>query len=162
MEESVRLDRVFVFNDQLNFLIPHDWVEGDADDDGTYLYHAPGTESGWLRISLITSRLKENPAERLDEKHEEWRLEYGESVSFDSGTGNLVRVKEAESIEADSGAYIYFWYVVHSVLPDRLVEAVFTYTILKDRKDDPDTREEVNLLDSLVRLACFSPPVRSN
>jgi hypothetical protein len=40
MGETIRLDRVFLFRNQISFLIPHDWVEGDGQDD-FYLYHAP-------------------------------------------------------------------------------------------------------------------------
>src|SRR5947208_2822793 len=55
MESSMRLDEVSIFGDKLSFLIPHEWVEGEGDDDH-YLYHEPQADSGWLRVSLITVR----------------------------------------------------------------------------------------------------------
>ena len=50
---TTRLDRVLTFGDQLSFLIPYEWVEGEGEPDH-YLYHAPNADSGWLRVSLIT------------------------------------------------------------------------------------------------------------
>ena len=29
----VRLDRVAIFGDQLSFLIPHEWIEGEGETD---------------------------------------------------------------------------------------------------------------------------------
>jgi hypothetical protein len=40
MEDIIRLDRVSIFRDQLSFLIPRHWVEGESEED-CYLYHAP-------------------------------------------------------------------------------------------------------------------------
>jgi len=60
-----RLDRVRVFGDALTFLIPHEWIEGQSEDDH-YLYHLPEAESGWLRVSLISIEVpKENLSSRI-------------------------------------------------------------------------------------------------
>ena len=50
-----RLDRVLIFGDKLSFLISHEWVEDTSEAEDLYLYHAPGADSGWLRVSLITA-----------------------------------------------------------------------------------------------------------
>jgi len=50
---TIQLDRVFSFANQLSFQIPSEWVE-DQEEGDHYLYHAPNTDSGWLRVSLIT------------------------------------------------------------------------------------------------------------
>jgi hypothetical protein len=64
MEKTTRLDRVSIFGGKLSFLIPHEWIEEVEGDN--YLYHEPGTDSGWLRVSLITlQNADETPTQGL-------------------------------------------------------------------------------------------------
>jgi hypothetical protein len=60
---TTRLDRVLTFGDQLSFLIPHEWIEGEQEPDH-YLDHAPNDDSGWFLVRLITLR---NPSKTLHE-----------------------------------------------------------------------------------------------
>jgi hypothetical protein len=68
---AIRLDRVSTFGDQLSFLIPHEWIEGE-NEGNNYLYHAPNADSGWLRASLLSLRntSKEQLRDLLSERAE--------------------------------------------------------------------------------------------
>jgi hypothetical protein len=152
---TIRLDRVFTFGEQLSFLIPHEWIEGLETDH--YLYHEPNTDSGWLRVSLITlkgpgkgskERLKELLSERAQKEAAELH-ESGENI-----------VVEWVQISEESGDPIcnYWWAVGHSSGPNLGYEALFSYTILQERSKDAETQETVSLIGTLVADARFTGP----
>jgi hypothetical protein len=152
MEKITRLDRVSIFGGKLSFLIPHEWVEEDEGDD--YLYHEPGTDSGWLRVSLITSRnSEETPAQRL-KRH----FEAEDNVTVEKQTGNVVRFSEKDSEEEGVLIHNYNWMVANVVLPDMIWEALFSYTVRLDRVNTENARTTVRLIGELVSHADFSPP----
>ena len=93
MKKITRLDRVSIFGDKLSFLIPHEWVE--TFDDDYYVYHHPETESGWLRVTLLTVRTgDEAPAGRLKKI-----FESKENVIVEYQTGNFISISEKDSEE---------------------------------------------------------------
>src|SRR5262249_50423002 len=137
-----------IFGDKLRFLIPHEWVEGE-DENNTYLYHAPNTNSGWLRVSLITVNTVEPAMERL-------RAIFGDSTTTtDSKTGNLVELTEKDSLEDGSPIHIYSWKVANAVPPNVVREAIFSYTVLAAQMQDSETQRTVRLLSELVSQAVF-------
>ena len=157
MEDIIRLDRVSIFRDQLSFLIPRDWVEGESEEVDHYLYHAPNTDSGWLRVSLITLRLeKETPADRLHRLHLKWRSEDQNNVFIEERTNNVIRVHEKDS-EEDDLMRLYYWHVANLVEPNSVQEAIFSFTVLRDRIHDPRTLHIVKVVGELVTQAQFSP-----
>jgi hypothetical protein len=94
MGNVTRLDRVSVFGNALSFLIPHDWIEGQSEDDH-YLYHLPEAECGWLRVSLISIKVpKGNLSGKLDEI-----FEGDKHVTIEEQTGNRVCTWEKDSEE---------------------------------------------------------------
>jgi hypothetical protein len=145
-----RLDEVSIFGKKVRFLIPHEWVEGDEEAHDYYLYQAPHTDSGWLRISLITftTNVPQERLERLFADSEDW------FISEESG--NYVERSEKRSHEDVSDIHIYYWKVANIVLPDRVLEAVFSYTVLAERCEELETRETVTLVGQLVSEAVFS------
>ncbi len=158
MAETIRLDRVFAFRNQISFLIPHDWVEGDASED-FYLYHAPDTESGWLRVSLTTLALtKETPSERLQRLQDKWLEDEGVGVFHEEEKGNLLKKWEKDSVENGEPIHLYYWSVANKVEPDSVLVALFSYAILSDRMNEPDTIGTVNLVEELVSMTQFSEP----
>ena len=148
MNEQIRLDEVSVFGEKLRFLIPHDWIEGKSEADH-YLYHLPGTKSGWMRVSLITVTTN-TPSEHLAKLFSE-----RESFFISETMGNMVEVSDKESEEQGTPIHIYYWKVGNIVLPDRVYEAVFSYTILAEAMDDQETQEMVELVEILVSEAVF-------
>ena len=70
--------------------------------------------------------------------------------------GNLVEPSEKSSHQDGTDIYIYYWKLANVVQPDRVLEAVFSYTILAERRDQSETQEEVELIGSLVSEATFS------
>ena len=147
-----RLDRVSIFGDKLSFLIPHEWIE-EQEDGENYLYHAPNAESGWFRVSLITApnspeRLREHLAERAQQEH--GRL-------YTAGD-NIIVTWERPSEEDGVPIYHFWWAVGHSHEPELSREALFTYTVLLDRREDTQTRQTVSLLADLIANAEFYDP----
>jgi hypothetical protein len=151
-----RLDRVAIFGDQLSFLIPHEWVESDEADDYC-LYHAPDTDSGWLRVSLISNR---EPSERLPEELRSLLAERADKRNgrlFESGS-NIV-VEWMKDSEQDGDPITQFWWAVaHYHGPTLSHEALFSYTVLTVRKTDAETLRTVELVRELVSQAKFTPP----
>jgi hypothetical protein len=150
MESINRLDRVLVFGDKLSFLVPHEWVETTENDH--YLYQRPGTYSGWLRVSLITSKpVNETPAQCLA------RIFRGrDDTTVDERTGNVVCASEKNSEENGVKIRLYYWKVANIVPPDFVYEAVFSYTVLLDRVKDEETALTVKLVGQLAGQAEFS------
>ena len=151
-----RLDRVFLFGEQLSFLIPHEWVEEEEPGDH-YLYHAPNANSGWLRVSLLTLR---RPGEVSKEQlraifAERARKEQGEL--YESGDNIIVNW---EQLSEENGIPIcnYWWAVGHSHGADVAREALFSYTVVRTYCDTPESHETVALLAGLFASAQFASP----
>lgn len=149
MNKQIRLDEVGIFGEKIRFLIPHEWVEGE-DENNTYLYHAPETDSGWLRVSLITINTDE-PAERLRNLFSD-----RDELFTSEKQCNLVVPSEKKSQENGNQLHIYNWQVANIVPPDRVFQAVFSYTILAERRDEIETQETVRLVGQLVAESIFS------
>lgn len=146
---TTRLDEVSVFGDKLRFLIPHEWVEED-EEEGTYLYHSPDADSGWFRVSLITVKTVEPPEERLREL-------FGKYPVVDQETGNLVEASEKDSLQDGVPIHIYYWKVAKAVPPNLVREAVFSYTILLNRRNERSNERLVDILGQLASQATFVP-----
>jgi hypothetical protein len=154
MTNITRLDRVFTFGGKLSFLIPHEWVEEVEDGNDDYLYHQPGIDSGWLRVSLLTIRaVDETPSQRL------YRVFAGrDNVKLDQQTGNSIDTWEKDSEEKGNQIHLYYWKVANIVTPDLVRIAVFSYTILRARMNNEGNLEVVKLIDQLASEAKFSNP----
>ena len=153
MSCTVRLDRVFTYGDKLSFLIPHEWVEFDEQEN--YLYQAPDSVSGWFRVSLITVMVKnEHPSKRL-----EALFPKPDSVIRDEESGNLIERWEKETEESGNRIHIYYWKVANWIFPDEVREALFSYTVLAERVGDDENERLVNLLFQLVSKAHFAEVV---
>jgi hypothetical protein len=154
MESITRLDRVSVFGGKLSFLIPHDWIEEVEGDN--YLYTRPGSDSGWLRVSLITCKpIDETPLQRLERV-------FGSRDGFglDARTGNRVCNSEKDSEEEGAQIHHFYWKVANIVVPDLVYEALFSYTILRERVNEEETRQTVKLIGQCSSQAAFSPGER--
>ena len=150
-ERVVQLDRVFCFGDKVSFRIPHEWVESYEEDD-YYLYHAPDTDSGWLRVSLITLKtISGDPRKRL-----KGVFSSKKSVYIEKSTGNLVSASEKDSEQNGDAIHLYYWRVGNVVPPDQICEAVFSYTVLSERVRDVKTIQMVRLIGNLVSQTEFS------
>jgi hypothetical protein len=152
---AIRLDRVFPFDEKLSFLIPHEWTE-EWDTDH-YLYQAPNADSGWLRVSLITLT---NPGKCTKKRLKELLTDRAEKEAgnlYESGE-NIVAAWKQLSEENGSPICNYWWAVGHSFGPDFGREALFSYTILRERTEDVETLKTVSLINKLVADAQFNDP----
>ena len=151
---TTRLDRVFIFGDQLSFLIPHEWAEADEEGD-SYLYHAQNAHSGWFRASLISIKRGCSLEELRSLLDERAQKESGQLYEV----GDNVVVAWKEDSEEDSDPITHFWWAVgHYHGPKLSHEALFSYTVLLERKAAPETSRTVELLGELVGQAKFAPP----
>jgi hypothetical protein len=151
MREVNRLDQVVSFGDKLGFLIPHEWIEGESGRDGTYVYHYPDADSGWLRVNLVTSKVSGNPAERLQEL-----FQNKVNCWVEEKTGNLVSNYEKDLEQDGEDLHTYYWLVGNCVPPGLIREAIFPYTILRDRINDEENRGTVNVLSQVLpRADCY-------
>jgi hypothetical protein len=150
MREVSRLDQVFTFGDTLSFLIPHEWVEGESGHEGTYLYHYLNPDSGWLRVTLLTSKGPGDPAERVQEL-----LRKKKDFWVDEKTGNLVNSYEKDIEQDGDLLHIYYWLVGNFVPPDLVHEAVFSYTILREKANDEENKAMINVLSQVLPRADF-------
>jgi hypothetical protein len=149
-----RLDRVSIFGDKLSFLIPHEWVEDHDESQDVYLYHAPRTDSGWLRVSLITA--KNSSAKARDLLAERARQRNGKLRQLGP---NSVATWEKPSQEDGVAIYQYWWAVLQSLGPELIREALFSYTVRADHRGNAETQDAVSLLSDLFCNAEFSDPV---
>jgi hypothetical protein len=143
-----RLDAVSIFNDKLTFLIPHEWIEVESDENDMYQYQLRDAISGFLRVSLITA---DGPIEKLRKSFQE---AHG-NVEVNPTTGNFIARSEKASIQDGTRIHIYYWFVGGSVAPDVIREAVFSYTVLADLVDDSETQSDVKIVGQVVADARF-------
>jgi hypothetical protein len=148
---ATRLDEISAFGDKVRFLIPHDWVEGDDQDNGTCLYHAPNADSGWFRLSVITLANVESPEKRLSEIVASEKKEY----ALNQESGNYVASWEKDSTEDGVPIRLYYWSVMNVVWPNLIRKAVISYTILAGRISDPQTVETIDVLKLIVPRTTF-------
>jgi hypothetical protein len=152
---TTRLDRVFIFGDQLSFLIPHEWVEADEEGDN-YLYHAPNANSGWLRVSLIS--ITGPDVRSPDELHslfvEKAAKREGELFEVDKNV--VVAWKKDSEEDGDPISHVW-WAVGHYHGPKLSHEALFSYTVLQERKAGLETLQTVELLGELIGQSKFAP-----
>jgi len=146
-----RLDAVSIFNDKLTFLIPHEWIEVESDENDVYQYQLPDATSGFFRVSLITGN---GPAEKL---RKSFQKEHG-NVEVNPTTGNFIARSEKASTQDGTRIHIYYWFVGGSVAPNVIREAVFSYTVLADLGDDSETESDVKTIGQLVAGARFDRP----
>lgn len=151
MSSIRRLDEVSIFGEKLTFLIPHEWVEVDDGDEGIVRYQLPKADSGWFRASLITTNGLADPVERLSSL-----FDGRGPVTVNVETGNFISRTDKDVIQDGEPLHIYYWFVAGVVPPDIIREAVFSYTVLADRAQDPETGSDVRILGELLAKARFS------
>jgi hypothetical protein len=135
----------------LRFALPEHWVEEYAPEGGgTFYTDEPG--SGTLRLSVITFAGPSQPDRATLLK----AVQHG-GIPEMLSTGNaLVRYSE-EASEAGIPLTVFYWEIANSVPPRHLRLALFSYTVGTRHARESKTQREVEMLDSLIRTAEFSP-----
>ena len=146
-----RLDAVSIFNDKLSFLIPHEWIEVESDENDVYEYQLPNATSGFFRVSLITAN---GPAEKLRHLFEN---KHG-NVEVNPVTGNFVARSEKATTQDGTRIHIYYWFVAGCLGANLIREAVFSYTVLADLVDKSDNQSDIEIIGKLVADARFDSP----
>ncbi len=150
-----RLDEVSIFSDKLSFLIPHEWVEVESEDDGAYQYQLPDARSGFFRASLTTA------SGSVDDLKKRFEKQFG-NVEINLSTGNCIARSEKSLIQDGTPIHIYYWFVGGSPAPNVVREAIFSYTVLEELVEDSETQSDVKVIEQLatgrtVRMPAASP-----
>jgi hypothetical protein len=151
---TARLDRVSIFSNKLTFLIPHEWIEEEEEGD-YYLYHLPNADSGWFRVSLITLTNEGEASKEHLHAHLMTRARNEGGTLHEHGE-NIVLAWEQPSEENGIPICSYWWAVARSHGPSFAQEALFSYTILRQSRENQENREMVCLLAQLVADAQFA------
>lgn len=150
MQGVTRLDEITLFNGKLTFLIPHEWQEIVEGED-LYCYGQPGASLGWLRVSLNTTMAsQETSAETLN------KIVEGKNAARNERTGNCVWTRERNTKEDGVPIHLFYWFVVNVAGSSLVREAIFSYTVLEDRKNEEETQSLVELIAQIAGLARFN------
>jgi hypothetical protein len=149
-----RLDRVYTYEDQVSFLIPHEWEEIDDADDH-YCYEEPGDEGGigWLRVSLICTK-GDGCAQR--ETHRLKQDGNAEGRQFWAKGENLVQHWREFSEREGDPLCNHYWSVTRAFPPNEVKKVVFTYTVPSQRIHEIRTQQIISLLSEKLSESAFS------
>ncbi len=141
----------------VDFRIPASWKEEYSDTDGGTFYEDKA-DSGTFRLKVIT--LKTPSTVKADSA-----LEILNSLKQVQGKGerqaNGTAFARFEQITVDRGQEIkiFYWFVTNALPPAHARILTFSYTILKRRENDSQTKQELEILEREIRAAKFSPVV---
>ena len=134
----------------VSFHIPANWREEyEAEGGGTFYEDKP--DSGTLRLNVLTFEKKE-PLTPEDATREVFAGEAHEVLPC--GFPMRHAVKEAE--EQGTALRLYRWEVLVRVSPTKWRVACFTHTVIAAQDGITQSKEELRLVNSIVREAQYS------
>jgi hypothetical protein len=86
-------------------------------------------------------------------------LKSGRADILCQSNGNTVVRHRKTSFSWFKRIVLHFWQVYNPVPPHHMRIALFSYTILKSRESDPETLQEIDMLDREIRSAEFYPEI---
>jgi hypothetical protein len=134
----------------VSFDMPEHWKE-EYEPKGGGTFYEDRAGSGTLRLHVLdfkskVGRSSEQTLNRLNEEESRERLSGGLYLKS--------YVKEAE--EGEEALLIYRWEVSIPVPPTGWRVACFSYTIVAGQEREPRIKEEIDLVNQIVRQARFS------
>ncbi len=145
----------------VTFRIPAHWREKYTDDEGGMFYPLhPG--SGILRLTILTVTA---PRELQSDSAVDIVQSFVRAMKSDGveGTtqvrkdGNAVFKYEQAGSERGANLEIFYWIVANPLPPRRARVAIFSYTILARRRNQPRVRRDLEMLEAEIEAAVFSP-----
>lgn len=142
----------------VRFSIPENWVENySADGWGEFYLDAP--DSGVLRLYVTT--IKKPKGSNNDELSLINILKKEVPNSAIRQVNDNVAIAQFDEGSIDRGD-VRYWVVVHSVSPDRIRIANFSYTLLESQFNDPSFVEELSMINREIEKCQFSKRLINN
>ncbi|PXV65079.1 hypothetical protein CLV62_10877 [Dysgonomonas alginatilytica] len=139
--------KLIKYNDGIvSFKLPANWKE-EYYDDGNAAFYREDSDSGTLRLSVLSTELKE---------------EYNESVKLSSDSGMYVEegfpLEEDVKLTNEGGddILVYSWEVIVPVDSKGRRIILFSYTIPAFKEGDPETSLELNFIRNTILEASYS------
>jgi hypothetical protein len=130
------------------FSIPSTWVEEyESEGGGTFYEDRP--DSGTLRLNVLEFKSAKTAAEMASTAFEQDQRELLPS-------GFCMRRYVEPTTENGEALSIHYWEIAVPVPPHSLRLVCFSHTILAGQESDPETVDELKILDDSIRSAVFS------
>jgi len=154
----VRFKTIVYRGGLVRFRIPAHWIE-EYEPEGGGTFYEEGPDTGTLRLNVLTFESKQadrmkSPSDFLSTYVKE--LPDAEIIARTDGNASLAFWKFHERDEEEPALAIRYWQVANRVLPLHMRLAVFSYTMLRSRKDDPRFIGEVRMIADEVRRCTFA------
>ena len=140
-------------NGIVRFRVPRHWRE-DYDPSGGATFYEDSPDSGTLRVHSLTF---EAEAPLPDDVAFEALSRSAEPGKVERLQNEMAIARSEKSAEDELGPiFVRSWQVAVPVPPNEVRIVVFSYTVGSDRLSDPLVQNELEALDSAVRLAEYS------
>lgn len=142
----------------VTFRIPEDWEE-EYEDEGGGTFYPDYDDSGTLRLSLLLFKTAEPVTNHTARERAEWRLTKEEGAKAAAlADGNWMVTYTHQTEEGGDDLTVHYWELLNPVPPNHLRMAVFSFTGLTDRLEDPDgdVSQDLRLLEQLIPACQFA------
>jgi hypothetical protein len=143
----------------VTFRIPSYWCEEYSDfEGGAFFEDSP--DSGTLRLKVIALAAPDEVGPNSAMEILQVAIDRIEDMDADGSTkvredGNAVLRYEHTTYERDTPLTIYYWVVANPVPPRHARIATFSYTVLAERRNEPETQRELLMLQDEIDSATF-------
>ena len=158
--ESPTLKTIEYRGGVVRFRIPTDWVE-EYEDAGGGTFYKPGDNTGTLRLEVLggtTPPGKVATAAYLAELLASDAAKYGVATIPVGENAVMVRYNMPAE-ERGQPLKIRTWRIFQALPPSTLRHALFTYTVLADKFDQPGSVAEMELLDREIAALELAPVI---
>lgn len=136
----------------VTFRIPQDWIE-EYDRDGGGTFYRDHPDSSTLRLSTMTMEGKQ----LADEDDLLAALSHKPSAPELLESGHALVTYEQRTEERGETLRMKYWLVAQAVEPRHVRIAIFSHAVLAKDANSPAMIDEVEMLDSEIRNASYSP-----
>lgn len=144
----------------VEFHIPTSWKEEYSDMDGGTFYEDKA-DSGTFRLQIITVK---SPTDIVSDSAVKIlnSLKTIRNKAEAQSNGNAIARYDDTTVDRGTKIKIYYWSVCNPLPPNHARIATFSYTILQSQENNPQTMEQIEMLDREVRSAQFSKEMGVN
>lgn len=153
--DEPKLKKISYRGGLVEFSIPANWKE-EYKDDGGGMFYAPSTDSGILRLYVITFK-SPTPINEKSASDALKVLKAAQSRQIDSlPNGNAVLHFSEPAIESGHKLHMTYWFLANPVGTNHVRVATFTYTLLEGQQNQARFAKEIALIDTELRKARFA------
>jgi hypothetical protein len=144
----------------VRFRIPADWAE-EYEDQGGGTFYKPGNSTGTLRLNVLSGTTPPGRLATPDYLAEHLPVDaakYGVATTRLGQSAVLVRYDMSEPDRGRS-LKIRCWRILQALPPNNFRHALFTYTLLAEQFDQPESAAELELLDREITALELAPVI---